>query len=767
MVDISGDLSVGEDGVSGSLSIDFGGDAEAAAGAAAGAAASASSSIGGAIGGAFGDAMDAVSSFAQNFYADGVATVRANIQTGHPIPAGLSPLVENKVSRVVVDAHLHQPSMFEVWFIDEEGYNLDIGGLDIGTAVHIYGGSAKSNEAPLLISGEVTSVEAVCTDLHIYSIIRGYDKTHRLQRARRTRTYLNMTYADIANQIAGEAELEIGTVDSTAVTHDHVSQVAQTDWEFLRQLAREIGYEVGIEQTEFYFRKASGNTQMGGGGGMPGGDAGGGGMGDIGGAVGGAIGGDAGAAVGGAVNAAADFLGLGGGGGGGGGEGGAVTLTYKDNLLQFMPRVTAANITPEVEVRVWDAQKAEAVASNTGAYTGSTATEDDPAELTESFGGFQLPFLPKLPKLPPPFPQFGDEPSDKAFVMTNVPLANGNNASIAADEAAKALTEHYTSAFVEAEGVAAGDSLIQPGTSVMVKGVPKRFETSWFVTNARHVFDDEEGGYSTRFIVSGRHDRSLLGLVSAGSSGGGAGTAGQPAIAGLVCGVVTNISDPDDKCRVKVTLPWLSPSFESDWARVVQFCAGPKSGSIFLPDVGDEVLVGFEMNDSRRPYVIGGLLNDNTEFDLGDNPVKVMGMSGQVVKRGFVSASGNQLLFDDEVIPPPGAGPALGSAVTLGNQDEKFMFKYDRTAGTLDIICDPVPPDSRAVGGTVTIKSGGTAGAKITIEAGPTGTIDIKTGTGGQLNIDGGATLNIKAQATVKIESTGMVEVSGNPIKLN
>ena len=349
-------------------------------------------------------------------------------------------------------------------------------------------------------------------------MIRGYDKTHRLQRARRTRTYLNSTYADIAQQIAGEAEFEVGTIDATSVTHDHVSQVAQTDWEFLKQLAREIGYEVGIEQTKFYFRKASGNTQMGGGGGVPGG-GGGGGMGDIGGAVGGAIGGSTGAAVGGAVDAAAGALGLGGGGGGGGGDGSAVTLTFKDNLITFLPRVTAANITPEVEVRVWDRSKAEAVSSNTAAYTGSTGTEDDPAALTQEFGKFQLPFLPKLPQLPPPFPQFGDEPSDTAFVMTNVPLANGNNASIAADEAAKALAEHYTSVFVEAEGVAMGDSLIQPGVSVGVKGVPKRFETSWFVTNARHVFDDEEGGYSTRFIVSGRHDRSLLGLTSGGGFG--------------------------------------------------------------------------------------------------------------------------------------------------------------------------------------------------------------------------------------------------------
>ena len=57
--------------------------------------------------------------------------------------------------------------------------------------------------------------------------------------------------------------------------------------------------------------------------------------------------------------------------------------------------------------------------------------------------------------------------------------------------------------------------------------------------------------------------------------------------------------------------------YESDWARVAQFGAGKKSGASFPPEVGDEVLIGFEFGDPRRPYVLGGLFNANTEFDLG------------------------------------------------------------------------------------------------------------------------------------------------------
>jgi hypothetical protein len=361
------------------------------------------------------------------------------------------------------------------------------------------------------------------------------------------------------------------------------------------------------------------------------------------------------------------------------------------------------------------------------------------------------------------FPSFGAPPSGNAHVVVNRPLAVGQNASAAADEAALGVAEHIASSFAEAEGVAAGHPDIQAGKSVTIKGVPKPFEGEWFVTQAKQIFDeDEEAGYVTRFFVSGRHDRSLLGLTS-----GGLMNEDGPNIQGLVCGVVTNNNDPDQLSRVKVTLPWLSPNFETDWARVVQFGLGRKTGAVFLPEVGDEVLVGFEFGDARRPYVLGGLWNSNTEVDLGGQPVKQQGMTGMVVKRGFLTPAGNKLVFDDELVPLPAEAPApLASAIQLGTGDDKLTLKIDETKGTVDLLCEPAPPRSQTPGGTVTIKSGG-PGSKFVIECGPTGTIDIKTGAGGTVNIDGGAQLNIKAQATVKIESTGMVEVKGNPIKLN
>src|SRR5262249_11390684 len=226
---------------------------------------------------------------------DTTSTVRPSIGIGSLLPLPLNPLVEPNLLRTVVDTHLHLPDMFELTFMDEEGKIASEAGLKIGETVQIKAGAPGSTSADELITGEITSIEAICDEGITLTVVRGYEKAHRLQRARRSRTFVNMKDSDIARQVAGDSDLDIGTIDETKTTHDHVAQVAQTDWEFLTQRAREIGYETGVTGGEFFFRKASGSPSGGG--------------------------------LGGALAAAASALGMGG-----------SKLTFKDNLLTFLPR---------------------------------------------------------------------------------------------------------------------------------------------------------------------------------------------------------------------------------------------------------------------------------------------------------------------------------------------------------------------------------------------------------------------------------------------
>lgn len=640
----------------------------------------------------------------------------------------LTPLVQPKLKRTVVDTRLHLPDMFELTFEDSDNSVIEQTMVRIGSLVQIFGGSSGNPQAECLIKGEVTSIEGEYNGLTIYTIIRGYEKAHRLQRNSRTRTFVDMKDSDIAAKIAREAGLTDTDISDTSTTHRHVSQISQTDWDFLRDRAQEIGFETGVEQGKFFFRKASSAKPEGG----------------ALGAVGGAI-----------ADAASSLMG-----------GGPPTLTFQQNLQWFRPRRSAANIPSEVEVRVYDYEQADVVVGTADLKTGTAKLDDDPdpQALAGSFTGlpFPIPTLPKIPGLP----SLGLMPSMKARVVCNRPLDWGSPTSSACDEMAKGVAEHLASTIIEAEGMCFGNPGVQAGKKVKVEGVAEEFKGEWIVTSARHEFENETGGYSTWFEVSGRHDRTLLGLTSLGSA------SVRPAtITGNVIGVVTNNNDPKSWGRVKLGFPWLAPFYETDWARVVQVGMGKEWGNLFLPEVGDEVLVGFEFGDTRRPYVIGGLLNGKSSHPLLSSAVKSSGLSAQIVKRGIVSRIGNQLTFEDEIPSPLTPKPATKGKITLGDADGKMQITLDVVNGELKIVCDggamnpigKISIEQTSQGGSISVKSAG----DVTIEASAPGKLTLKGGMG--VSIDGGsANVEVKGTAGVKLDGgAGLVELSGSMVKLN
>jgi len=149
------------------------------------------------------------------------ATVRATIKVGEAAMA-LSDSVAGLVDRVVVDTHAHLPDMFEITMLDPTGTIVDDANMNIGTPVQVWGGPADSSTAVKLIDGEVTAIEARCSNFVVLVVVRGYEKAHRLQRVRRSRTFVDMTDSDVARKIAGDAGLDVGTIDDTNTVHTHL-----------------------------------------------------------------------------------------------------------------------------------------------------------------------------------------------------------------------------------------------------------------------------------------------------------------------------------------------------------------------------------------------------------------------------------------------------------------------------------------------------------------------------------------------------------------
>ena len=108
---------------------------------------------------------------------------------------------------------------------------------------------------------------------------------------------------------------------------------------------------------------------------------------------------------------------------------------------------------------------------------------------------------------------------------------------------------------------------------------------------------------------------------------------------------VTDNADPENLGRVQVQFAWQkSKNKSTNWIRVRSLDAGSSSsvsknrGFVFVPEIGDQVMVDFELGDPCRPYVSGSMFHkNNSEGGNTDNHIKTI-----------VTRSGHTLEFNDD-----------------------------------------------------------------------------------------------------------------------
>ncbi len=251
----------------------------------------------------------------------------------------------------------------------------------------------------------------------------------------------------------------------------------------------------------------------------------------------------------------------------------AVALEWRKSLRTFRPRVTAAQQAQEVTVRAFDVKTKSLISGSASRANGHTKTGNDRDEIAKALG-------------------------DAKLLVSGSPV--GTLAE--ADKLAQATLDRIADAALEADGVAVGNPDIVAGATLEITGLGKKFSGTYPVGSSTHVLGGPSG-YETQFSTATGASRSLGNLVGAG--GGGPNSFG----ADLVIGLVTNNNDPDGLGRVRVRFPALSDDNESAWARIASPSAGVERGLMMLPQPDEEVVVGFEHGDTRRPFVLGSLFN--------------------------------------------------------------------------------------------------------------------------------------------------------------
>jgi uncharacterized protein involved in type VI secretion and phage assembly len=598
---------------------------------------------------------------------------------GSPLPADLAILL----TYAYLDDSRNLPDLFVLRFRDQDRIVLEKGKFTIGAKVKLSIQTSDGTAPEVLLSGEVTAVEAELDRTGSVTEIRGLDHAHRLFRGRRVTAFADMTVADIVRKVAQRAGLQLGQIDDApgiaGTSNTELTQENVSDWEFLSRLADLAGAEIAVIDGKLDFLVPQPPS------------------------------------VAPAPTTSAHQSPL--------------VLEAGRNLVSLRACVTSAEQVPQVEVRGWDFLHKQAVSATAPAEAPATELPDvTPAKLAKAF-------------------------ASPNFVATDVPYRSQR----AAQTAATALAAHLAGAFAEVEGVAKGNPKLRAGAAVALANVGKPFEGRYTLSSTRHLFS-QEAGYTTSFVAAGRQERSLYGLASQGGGGGR-----RDLVAGLVPAVVSDVKDPEKLGRVRLTFPWLAADYTSGWARTVQLGGGPQRGTLILPEVGDEVLVGFEQGDFDAPYVLGGLHNGTDKPPT--TPVDVVdGSSGAVNGRYFVSRTGHRLDFTESA--------SAANEVKLATGDGKHVFTLDQKATKVTLHSDGSITIEAKNGVTVDAGSGplDLKGQKVSI----TSQSDVIVNANAKLTLTGnseatlkGAQAKVEGTAAAELTASGSVTVRGGIVRIN
>jgi Rhs element Vgr protein len=294
-----------------------------------------------------------------------------------------------------------------------------------------------------------------------------------------------------------------------------------------------------------------------------------------------------------------------------------------------------------------------------------------------------------------------------------------------------------------------GSTLPQLNTMVALSGFGKKFNGDALVTSLRHYVRDGNWETTVGFGLPATLAATQP-SVSAPAAGGL-----LPAIHGLQNGTVKKIhEDPDGQCRIQVDVPVIEPTGTGIWARMAHFYATNGKGSFFLPEVGDEVILGFLNEDPRFPVILGMLYSSKLKAPY--TPDQKNSIKAIVTKNDLII----ELNDEDKVLTIKTPGK---NSFTLSDKDKSITL-VDQNGNKIEMNSSGISLDSAK---DINIKAKGS----ITLDA--TGKIGA-TSSGGDIALEG---LNVNAKAKIafsaqgsasaELKASGQTTVKGAMVMIN
>jgi Rhs element Vgr protein len=270
------------------------------------------------------------------------------------------------------------------------------------------------------------------------------------------------------------------------------------------------------------------------------------------------------------------------------------------------------------------------------------------------------------------------------------------------------------------------------GDFIKLKGLGTNFNGSVFVSAIDHEYSDGDWTTTATLGWSKQYFSEQVNPLSETASSGE-----LNAVQGLQTGIITDIIDVDGDFRIKLRLPMVDNQEDGVYARLATLDAGNKRGTFFMPEISDEVVVGFMNNDPNQPVILGMLHSSKNSAPLDPESAND--------KKGYVSRSEIKIIIDDGeksiTIETPG-----GNIFSMNDTENKISLK-DSNGNKITMEQSGITIESASA---LTLK----AGSSLSIAA-----PQLSAKADGELKLEGGG--------STTVSSSGSLTIQGSVVSIN
>ncbi len=396
-----------------------------------------------------------------------------------------------------------------------------------------------------------------------------------------------------------------------------------------------------------------------------------------------------------------------------------LTVTFGDDLIDFSGEVDAEDQFNAAEAVGWDSSKQEIVKSS-----GSAPGLNQQGNLSQKdLSGVLQP--------------------EKLILQSGTRMEPADLKNWA-----DALLLRYGLARFRGNMAFQGSAKAKPGCIIEIAGMGDRFNGKAYIGSVVHDISGGDWKTTVSLGIPADFITTRENVTAPPASGL------MPGIEGMQIGKVSKLDgDPANENRIQVKIPILNSEPGTVWARLAQIYASEQFGSFVIPEIDDEVILGFFNNDPRQAVILGSLYSSKRkppyEIDKKNNT------------KAFVSRSKLVIELEEEkkeiTIKTPGKNQIFIS------DDKKTIKLTDQNNNTVEMSADGIKIDSCK---DVIINAKANIKLKATSNIETQSTADTKLK---GMNITGTADvgMTMKGNATAEFSASGQTTVKGAMVMIN